>query len=100
MNEYEALMELYWQVETESLEEKPFSVPLRPPQIKHVTAACRTKFPHSECVSIDHVRLVTACVGLSRVWEYISIFQEIITTRKVLQWLEDIGTSNTGLIPA
>jgi len=35
MNEYEALVDLYWQVETESLGEKPFSVPIRPPQIQH-----------------------------------------------------------------
>lgn len=96
MNEYEASVELYWLVETESLGEKPFSVPLRPPQIQHIMAPYRTKFPHGEWVSIDHVRLVTTCVGLSHVWEYISIVQAIITTRKILQWLEDILTSNTG----
>ena len=43
----------------------------------------------------DHVSVVTACVGLSRVCEYISLFHEIITTHKILQWLKDIGTSNT-----
>jgi len=50
--------------------------------------------PHAEWVSTNHVRLVTACMGLSRVWEYIPIFHEIITTHKILQWLEDIGVSN------
>jgi hypothetical protein len=49
-------------------------------------ASYGTKFAHSEWVSTDHVR---------RVWESISIFHEIISTRKILQWLEDIGTSNT-----
>ena len=77
MNEYEALMELYWQVETESLGEKRFSVPFRPPQILHVMTACRTKFPHGECVSIDHVRRVTACVGLSRVCVCVGIYFHI-----------------------
>jgi len=33
----------------------------------------------------DNVRLVTGCVGLSRVWECISIFHEIITTDIILQ---------------
>jgi len=86
MNEYEALVELYWQVEAESLGEKLFSVPRHPPQIQHIMAAYWTSFPHGEWVSNDHVRLVTACVGLSRVWECISIFHEIITMCIILKW--------------
>jgi hypothetical protein len=94
MKEYKTLVELYWQVDTESLGEKLFSVPLNPPQIQQIMASYWTMFPHGEWVSTDRVRLVRASVGLSRVLEYISIFHDIITTHKILQWLEDIGTSN------
>jgi hypothetical protein len=89
------------QVETESLGEKPFPVSLCPPQIQNELASYRTKFSHGEWSSTVHMRLVAACVCSLGVWEYISIIEAgfsttiIITMQIILQWLEEIFTSNT-----
>jgi len=64
MNDYEALVEFYWHVVTESLEEKPFSVLPRPQQVQHIMASGTTKFP-----TVSGCRLIMWSL-LQPVWVY------------------------------